>query len=153
MKTLYSYSQLREYGVNPLTGESCAFGMRILCDLSQAGEALVRDFMGMPEVPAGVRQFSENWNSHVNGDEKAVSSIMLTRQALFDLMRFALLTVDKFDVVITSPTTEQTGIHNGHPYFDKHVEFARKQPNYAVYLNPRGDGSSRNTHQFSGRTV
>jgi hypothetical protein len=58
------YEALREYGINPLTGEACAFGQRILCDLTERGRKIVCQMMGIGYTkvpPPGT--FQDNYNS------------------------------------------------------------------------------------------
>lgn len=69
-----------------LTGEACHFGMRILCDLSERGAALIRDFIGLPPSV----KLADNWNSSVGG-EPSVASIMLSPSSLNELVAFAVL--------------------------------------------------------------
>jgi hypothetical protein len=82
MKT---FQGLEDFGINILTGERCAFSMRLLCDMNADGVALVQDFLGLPVMSS----FEKNWNSFVNGQE-AVASIMLTREMIPGLIRFAI---------------------------------------------------------------
>lgn len=62
---------LERFGIDALTGESCAYHRRMLVGLTQAGADLVCDFYGINL--AGLR---EPWNSTACG-EKAVASFML----------------------------------------------------------------------------
>ena len=78
-----SWSDFKQYGINCLTGESCALGMRLLCDLSEEGRTLMAQFFGL----SGVAAFSENWNSKV-GEAPAVASIMLPRGLFNELARY-----------------------------------------------------------------
>lgn len=84
MKTISNLDQLTEYGIKWLTGESCKYSMRGLCDLSQKGRLNVCEFLGIgaPDLP-------RNWNTTV-GSDPAVASIMLTRTTLRELTRFLL---------------------------------------------------------------
>jgi hypothetical protein len=87
LKSIGSFDDLKYYGVNLLTGErDNLFLGRLLCDLSQDGVELVRDYFGLPRGCV----FDENWNGNV-GDEPAIASVMLTRETLVQLCVFALL--------------------------------------------------------------
>ncbi len=156
MKYLSNHSDLVQFGINPLTGEACGYGMRVLCDLSAAGCALVADFMGLrfnPDDPTAC--FPRNWNSKV-GDRPAIASFMLTRSTVSDLMRFALFSVDNCDYVLENPDGSLYGLHEGDEYCTKYLEMARTEEyhakGYRIWTNFSKTGS-RNQHAFSGRTV
>ena len=85
MKILQRWSDLVPYGINCLTGEACAYSIRLLCDLNEDGVKLLNDFYG------GNIKFSEksNWNQKVN-NKPAVASIMLTDGVMVDLFKFIL---------------------------------------------------------------
>ena len=72
MQTIRDWNDLRHYGINLLTGEACAVGKRYLCDVSEQGRKLLCSIFGLPLTT----QFSDNWNSHVNG-EPSIGSIFL----------------------------------------------------------------------------
>lgn len=81
--TIDSWGDLRPLGINCLTGESCAYALRVLCDLNEDGAALIREYLG-------VAMLAHNWNSTVN-DKPAVASVMLHRESLFQVGEFALM--------------------------------------------------------------
>ncbi|OAM91627.1 hypothetical protein AW736_02175 [Termitidicoccus mucosus] len=85
VETLYmSPDRLDEdLGIKYLTAESCAFGMRILCDLNEDGVALVKNFFGCEPLHA-------NWNSHV-GNKPAIRSVMLSPFAFPELWIHAMI--------------------------------------------------------------
>ena len=72
MRTMRDWNDLRNYGVNFLTGEACAVGKRLLCDVSDQGRRLLCQVFGLPVNT----RFAENWNSSVNG-QPAIGSIFL----------------------------------------------------------------------------
>ena len=78
---------LEVVGVSILTGEACAYSMRLLCDLNEEGAALVAEFLGT----AGKLNLPRNMNSKVNG-KPAIRSIMLTRGMINELKTWACLT-------------------------------------------------------------
>jgi hypothetical protein len=59
MKTIKQLDDLRAYGINPLTGEACRLGRRILCDLTANGLEIVRDLLGIGPTYS----VAPNWNS------------------------------------------------------------------------------------------
>jgi len=83
MKTIARWSDLESYGINPLTAEACSLAMRILCDLTAGGRAIVERCLG-----AEIR--SNNWNSG-SEDDPNVASVMLVPEMLQPLAVFALL--------------------------------------------------------------
>lgn len=80
-----TFSNLHTIGINPLTGEACAFSMRILCDVNDKGAELVKDFLGLP---VGTK-LADAWNREVNC-YPAIGSIMVERGLFPSLARFAL---------------------------------------------------------------
>ena len=59
MKHISNWDDLRPYGIICLTGEACALGVRGLCDLTEQGQSVVREFLGLPYDA----KFQEAWNS------------------------------------------------------------------------------------------
>lgn len=94
MKQIATLKDLAEYGIVPLTGESCAAGYRILCDLTAGGRAIIMSLLGLPQ-PQGddgdlpCRPFAESWN-HGSDDDPHIASVMLTRNQVTDLAVWAL---------------------------------------------------------------
>lgn len=145
MTHLYTPADLVQYGISLLTGEADPTSLRILCDLNAKGAALVADFLGMPEGTA----LSAPWNSTVM-DEPSVGSVMLPRTAMHDLMLYALLTDPRFSIVIGTTSSSLYALAEDHPYYARWLQVATETPGYTVYRCPT---QSRNTHQFTGRTV
>lgn len=147
---------LSQFGINVLTGEACAYGLRVLCDLTEDGAELVSAFLGGLRAGSagatGDYPFQRNWNSG------ASYSVMLTRSLLFnELVVFALFRAGCVRVVI-GPDNGVAGI------------FAHERKALAFYQELRGDAErsreyrfysagsmpgvdGRATHAFSGRTV
>lgn len=83
---------LKNFGINILTGEACAFGMRYLCDLNRDGVDLLNDFYGIGAYKIeNQNPFCPNMNSEV-GDKPAIASCMISRNTLTDLYKFILFT-------------------------------------------------------------
>jgi hypothetical protein len=77
---------LESIGILPLTGEACAFSLRILCDLNEKGVGLVERAFGLYiDREASPR----NMNSIV-GSVPAVRSMMFTWDQLTDIWVYAL---------------------------------------------------------------
>lgn len=82
MKHIKNWEDLEPYGINELTGEACAAGLRLLCDLTEDGKANAYAFLGIPlDTPV-----AENWN--IGG----AASIMMPRSVFKELAAFLLLT-------------------------------------------------------------
>lgn len=138
------FGDLEQYGINCLTGEACAYSMRLLCDYNLDGALLLSDFLGI-RVSAND---GNNWNSQVNGME-ALGSIMLTPDALWRLAEFAMLQYGYDRVVAHTP--EHHGVYGfdmTDSYAEKYMENNRDQ---RIIHNPHS--GNRNTHQMTGRTV
>ena len=86
MITIRDWNDLRHYGINFLTGEACAVGKRLLCDVNEQGRKLICSIVGLPiNTP-----FAENWNSQVNGED-SVGSIFLPHHLFAFLSAMILL--------------------------------------------------------------
>jgi len=138
--TIRNWSGLQSFGINALTGESCAIGLRLLCDLNIDGVRLMQAYLGNNiESQAG-----SNWNSQVNGKD-AIASIMIGKYSLEDLAIFALSFYGYQSIFTTN------GVISGFIDCDdnrEHREYYRQ----ASDRHYKGTGKdSRNTHQFSGR--
>lgn len=80
------WEDMKQFGIQILTGEACGIGMRMLFDLSEKGCKLLEDFFGS----CLKFQRGSNWNSKVENEE-AVASVMLTVDILPELAAFCLL--------------------------------------------------------------
>ena len=45
---IHNWQELDRYGINALTGESCAYSMRMLCDLNERGVKTMGAYFGIP---------------------------------------------------------------------------------------------------------
>jgi len=143
------YSQLKDYGINPLTGEACAFSMRILCDLSEKGIELLQDFYGL--LPDTINhQFPRNMNSRV-GEDKAIASCMISRGVFKDLYQFILFK-ECWELILDG-TCELTGMSK-----ETYNEIKDAWPkDTKVIINYKSAGQpsvgSRNVHAMTGRVL
>lgn len=149
-KQLRGYGSLEEYGFNCLTGEACAYSMRLLMDMNEKGAELFRKFKGLPYDCT----LLDSWNNFVDGDQ-AVASAMMTRGELRDLMRYVLYDVDGYQYVYEHDGIgEMYGSHSPLEHFDGKDDWGvYRNPNYSTdaewHSKQRGD---RNVHQMSGRS-
>jgi len=119
--------------------------MRLLCDLNEAGAAMIRDYFGIETMRA-------NWNSLVAG-EPAVASIMLHRNSLMQIAEFALIRAGarailyRADDSITGLFDAGTVEAYSKLLADKPIE------GWSIRTTRVGSGAvgSRNIHAFSGR--
>ena len=88
MKTV-GWNDLRRYGISPLTGEACTFGLRVLTDLTERGRRIVLDMLGAECT------LRPNWNS---GSE---FSMMIPRSLFKDLYVWCLVS-EGIDEIIVS---------------------------------------------------
>lgn len=146
MKTV-TIQTLESIGISLLTGEACAFSMRVLCDVNQKGKELIEDFLG-------VTLSKEPWNSRVN-NFPSVNSFMLSRETIDPLVRFSLFR-DKYKYVY-GQNAAYTGFNEEdipkHPFLEMvHSKGTSSFAPGLLYRNPNVTGVSRNIHQFTGRT-
>jgi len=156
MKTISSFRELGEFGIDALTGEVCGYGYRMLCDLTERGIKIVAASMGINDSLFR-NSLPDAWNS------KGVRSIMLAPQMLTPLAVFAL-----FDYGCTVVYIMYDGSVVGIQSTDKPEiveqwlgwnqgklceECNRYGKGGGVKFQYRNPGWSRNTHAMSGRTV
>lgn len=149
---IVEYCELEPFGVKPLTGEACVFGMRLLCDLNEAGLDLIQRFFG-GNVDV---KYASNWNTTVNL-ENAVGSVLLTYTVLADLAAFALLTPEYPFVLV-----HQNGVVVGYSS-DEWAQLPRdsqgclllnyKRTYHQTNPQPGVTTGDRNNHQMSGRAT
>lgn len=155
MKTIHDAHALTDYGINPLTGEADAYSRRTLCDLSDEGVILLTAYFGLTHTTEACRAFPDNWNSMV-GDKPAVSSVMLARGIMDDLMIFAMLHVDRFDYVMQTPGGF-SGFNDGDQYGENYLRCALPD-GYRLHHNEAKRSTQphvgdRNVHAMSGRVL
>ena len=142
MKHLTSWNDLKAYGIEALTGESCAFCMRLLCDLNEDGVALMRAFLGL----SADTRLSRNWNSTVDG-KPAVASVLLPRELFPVLCRYVLF-LENYPLVWQGAST--FGLH------EHELEHLPQHEHSNVVRNPahvpgQAQIRDRNPHLASGR--
>ncbi len=90
---------LNELGITALTGEACAYSMRLLCDVNQDGVELINKAFGMTlSIHTDVDHagnaitscMMRRHNSQVNG-KPSVASIMLTYGMIDELIKFGIV--------------------------------------------------------------
>lgn len=135
MKTIDSWNDLRPYGIDLLTGESCSLMLRILFDLTAQGQRIVENCLGCKIT-------AEPWNSGTKTNPHT-ASILLTQEMLQPLAIFALL--ESCPEVWLLKSNCLVGIE---PQDD--IEALRRvyAPIRSYRLSSTG---SRNQHQMSGR--
>jgi hypothetical protein len=154
LQPIHTFADLRQFGINALTGESCVYSMRVLCDLDEQGVALMIDYLGL--LP-GSTPFAPNWNSSVDG-KPAVASIMLDRDCLSRLAVFASFRAGALAVALGGdgtvvPLTTPERVAEYGEFAAKHPEKARLWRNPATIPSEQPRVGSRNVHLFSGRTT
>ena len=85
MKTVTCFNDLTAYGIEPLTGEACGLGYRILCDVTERGRNVLGKALGIPNIA-----LPAPWNRGTSTDPH-VGSVMLSFEMLVPLAVFALL--------------------------------------------------------------
>jgi hypothetical protein len=156
MKTIGNWEDMRRYGVMYLTGESCSYGRRLLCDLTEKGARSVARFFGIASEPPG-ETFAINWNQG-GADDPHVASIMLPRFGFLDeLAVFCALDQGAAAVVVRGegPVT----VFESDEDLDE-IGWDRKSwwiSDDCKYESLRGckiySNVGRNEHKFSGRVA
>lgn len=148
---LRQWSDLEQFGIHCLTGEACAFSMRLLCDVNEDGLALLADFWGVPELEAAPPM------NHTVNKKPAIGSVMLARSCFHDLAHFAFFAdgaLAYYDANANERTygQELIGIYSEDrlkQYVDNNMNLRR---NHALASRQPRVGS-RNVHQATGRAI
>jgi hypothetical protein len=143
MKTISRMSQLEDYGIIPLTGESDKHMYRILCDCTKRGKAIIERTLGLQVMLA------ENWNSGRTGDPH-IGSLLLPLEFVPCLAVFALLS----DTTTSEVWLLKNGTVIGFSVEDldqKEAIRAHHEQEVRKIFYPMP--CDRNLHHMSGRTV
>lgn len=142
MKTIRNWADLEPFGIRCLTGEACLLGIRALCDLTEPGQAIVREFLGLPyNAP-----FQEAWNSG------AVGSCFLPWSVLADLAAFCLIKGGAHWAVLVEGEVHSREPGDDPQEMEKWLEFyqGRISRRYFPLRGQPAQGLS-STHAMSGR--
>ncbi len=153
MKTITCWDDLVPYGIERLTGEACAYGMRQLCDVSERGAAIIREFMGLPSGSP----LAKNWNSGRSSPTgPSVGSVMLGN-CRSELAVFCLM-ADGAATVVVRPDGDVVGFYPSDACDEeslRYLEYLRKyrkiERSYTSNGGPRV--GSRMEHQCTGRVA
>lgn len=130
---------MEPYGILLLTGEACAYSSRGLCDLTEKGAELIRNYLSLPcNCP-----LNPPWNT------QGVASILLPWDCFSSLVAFCCLTSGECVEVIRTDSL-LVGVEPSDS--DKHVKLwldGRKV--IRTYQPLHGSEGGRNRHQMSGR--
>ena len=141
-----STQELKHFGFDRLTSESCGYSMRILFDINQQARDILSSFFG------GNVEFN---NSGWNGREDHHWSVMLPSSLIIDIYIFAMLESGEYEICLKSDneSCEIAGIYPWLRFYytlddcNKERDKLRELGfNWRVY-----HGKNRNQHMFSGR--
>jgi hypothetical protein len=138
MKTIYPSqirTELKELGIDILTGEACAFNLRLLCDVDANGLALLREYFG------DINLLAKPWN-------QGEASVMLPRGCFTNLIIYAQLRKGCAKVI-----TDKDGyIHCLNPNDPPLPDWLKIEEQFnAPKAQPQHEG--RNIHQMSDRSI
>jgi hypothetical protein len=144
MKIVAKWDDLIPYGIDPLTGEACGLGYRILCDLTDQGRLILEKCLGAATVVPHLQ-----WNP---GTKEAphTGSIMLAPEMFPAVAVFALLESGCKEVWRT-----KDGVHLGIEESDPAEELEAFKTLHGPMRRfaYRGTAGDRNVHVMSGRTT
>ena len=153
-KRIRDWRDLEEYGVHSLTGEACGIGIRLLCDLSPEGVALMEQFLSI--------KMTEQNNSWNHSGSAGWKSIMMPRGLFKELVVFCLMQKDGFRWAAVVDWYEEGLGHalyiEGFAEEENAIEFrAMANKIYGSYqwrmYHNGGTAGTRNLHHWTGRVA
>lgn len=142
---VHNMSDLVFFGINPLTGEACAFSQRVLCDVNEEGFALLSDYFGMPEM-----KLADRMNSQVNG-KPSVGSVMLDRAITRPLAKFAAFHINA--LAYHESADGSVVVISGEDRLEQYKKACMTLVMNPVHRSNHPRVGSRNVHEFTGRAV
>ena len=143
-----SYSDLQDYGFNCLTGEADPTGQRLLFDMNTQGVRILMEFLRVKEM-----EFWPNMNTTVVESGDAVSSVLLSRGTVYDLMVFIMFNEVKAEWVVYSHEHGEVKGHSEVTSEDLEKIRSAYDNTYCTHKNDlyQTEGVIGNVHQFTGR--
>lgn len=135
---LQRHGFLRSHGIDPLTGEACGLGMRVLCDVTEEGKKILERFFGLPEI-----RMMEAWNP----EPGKVGSIMIPRDMFTDLLVMIMVEDGKNIVAHT-----EDGLYAGtQKEIDDITAMTWVNVHRVHQVSGTGRDKTRNVHEATGR--
>jgi len=159
--TIGSWQDLERFGIDALTGEACGYAMRVLCDVTAQGKALIERFLGGSIV---IKPESQ-WNGGTRVDPH-VGSVLLPYSIFTDLAAFCLLQRAPADEYVVTMYNHGACTMDAERYAMYAQLDARRDADPAEVRNDNRDNrhitrvwrrsnqpgtGDRNTHMMSGR--
>jgi hypothetical protein len=145
----FTWQDMARFGINALTGEACAYGQRMLCDVNADGQLLLADYFGWQES----LRLAPPMNSLVAG-MPSVGSVMLPRDwrdlALFAHFREGAYGVYISDIDRSVVPIESEDRMNQYQAAGEHSGRLVRNPSIGSTQPHVG---SRNVHAFTGRIL
>jgi len=138
-------SDLQAFGINPLTGEACAFSMRLLCDVNEAGKTLLQEYWGVPTL-----LLAAPMNSQVD-DLPSIGSVMLARSCWRDLAAFAAFRKGAVGYVQREDGTLVALFSDS--LLERYVQIGADVVRNPAPTSPAPRVGTRNVHQMTGRVL
>ena len=144
------WNDLKKYGIQYLTGESCVYGLRILCDVNDYGKRLIEGYFGVHGLNMPYKM-----NPTVNGED-SVGCLTLPREIFVPLAKYCLFHEEGCYAVHISGDNSLTGLTEdqcrqyleGYEEQRKNIYF-----NFGYNPDPSISRNGRNIHQFTGRVM
>lgn len=143
-RTIHTRRDLEQYGITVVTGESCPYSARTLCDVTERGRRIVFDLLGLPQATAT----EDGWN------DAARSSIMVPND-LFGLLAVWCLILSGCREVLVAKDGLTIGLDGSEPERDAetrrvYVEMGWLDRIYAPVPGQPMVGT-RSVHAMTGR--
>ena len=145
-EVLRNWNDLKQYGIISLTGEACGLSLRLLCDVTPSGRALLEEFFGGNLII----KTGSSWN-HSEGQD---ASIMLPYGMFSEFAAFALIKAGGYQVAVVHDDGNVQGMNlETLQEYQKPEMQSIFKPRRIVKKTGTALGGTRNIHQMSGRAV
>lgn len=146
MKVITCWADLRDYGIDYLTGEACGLSYRILFDVTKRGKHILEKCFGIPNM-----NLPESWNAGSKSDPH-VGSIMLARDMYVPIAVFALLESTCKEVwLLKDECLRGIESHDSEEYIELHRKLAEEDKSIIRVFSYHGTAGDRNIHEMTGR--
>jgi hypothetical protein len=143
VREIACFNDLTPFGIEPLTGEACGLGYRLLCDVTEPGRRLLAKLFGTPDFT-----LAPPWNRGAP-EHPHIGSILLTQEMVLPIDVFALLENGCSEVFLRDRSV--VGLQPDEQPAATEQWRQHQAERLGRRLAYRGTAGDRNVHVISGR--